>query len=286
METDTGRVHYLDWGGDGPQVHLLHANGFCAGTYTPMVEYFRDWFHVVASDVRGHGGSSNAAQLPVRHWKVFSDDLKQVVTHAMQPPVIGIGHSLGAVTTLIAAVQHPHLFRAIILMDPVIFSRRILWLIRIFRAVGLMWLFPLARGARRRKAVFENKTAAFKRFAAGRGIFKTWSKDFIDAYLECGLLEKDEETAVLQCDPELEAQIFESVPVDAWSYARRVQCPVLVMRGEMSDTFQAGPAERLGSVVSDYELRTIKGTGHFLPMERPDACAGEILAYLDRRGLC
>ena len=158
-------------------------------------------------------------------------------------------------------------------------------LIVIFRALGLMWLFPLARGARRRKAVFESKKEAFKRFVVGRGIFKTWSKDFIEAYLECGLLEKDEETAVLQCDPELEAQIFESIPADVWTYAKRVTCPVLALRGEMSETFRAGPAEQLKSVVSDYELITIEGTGHFLPMERPEACARAIVGYLSRRGM-
>ena len=37
LDTPDGRIHYLDWGGSGPQAHLLHANGFCAGTYSPFV---------------------------------------------------------------------------------------------------------------------------------------------------------------------------------------------------------------------------------------------------------
>jgi len=36
LDTPDGRIHYLDWGGPGRQAHLLHANGFCAGTYSPQ----------------------------------------------------------------------------------------------------------------------------------------------------------------------------------------------------------------------------------------------------------
>ena len=57
LVTADGKIHYLDWGGSGPHVHLLHANGFCAGTYSPFVKHLIDDLHVIASDVRGHGGS-------------------------------------------------------------------------------------------------------------------------------------------------------------------------------------------------------------------------------------
>jgi len=57
INTPDGKIHYLDWGGSGPQVHLLHANGFCAGTYSPFVKHLVDDLHVVASDIRGHGGT-------------------------------------------------------------------------------------------------------------------------------------------------------------------------------------------------------------------------------------
>ncbi len=137
----------------------------------------------------------------------------------MSPPVIGMGHSLGAVTTYIAAAMYPQLFSAIILIDPSILPRR-------------------------RRKTFQGKSEALKRFASGRGIFKSWSKEFVEAYLECGLLEKDSETAVLKCDPELEAQIFESVPHDVWRYANRISCPILAIRGVHSDVFSADSAKK------------------------------------------
>ena len=120
VEIPGGRLHYLDWGGPGLQTHLLHANGFCAGIYTPLVKYFTTDLRIVASDIRGHGDSDRAVLEPIRHWDVFANDLKLLVEGAMTPPVIGIGHSLGAVSTLIAAATYPHLFSRIILMDPVV----------------------------------------------------------------------------------------------------------------------------------------------------------------------
>jgi pimeloyl-ACP methyl ester carboxylesterase len=137
--------------------------------------------------------------------------------------------------------------------------------------------------ARRRKRVFRSRQEAFERFSAGRGMFKTWSDEFIHAYLECGLLEKDAEGAILKCDPELEAQIFEAIPLDAWRYAGAIRCPVLAIRGEHSRTFVPQAARRLGRLVKDYTLCTVPGSGHFIPMEKPSECARLIIDFVRRK---
>lgn len=283
VESSDGRIHYLDWGGTGLQAHFLHGNGFCAGTYAPFIKYLVNDFHILASDVRGHGGSDQPNIHRIRHWKIFAEDLKTLIEKTMSPPVIGMGHSLGAVTTYIAAAKYPHLFSGIVLLDPVILPKRILWLIAAMKLLGLTGKIPLARTARRRRRNFQGKKEALKLFTAGRGIFKTWSKEFVHAYLECGLLEKDSETAVLKCDPELEAQIFESIPLDVWKYAKKITCPVLAIRGELSDTFFADSAKRLTGIISDYDLATVANSGHFMPMEKPEECAELIADFIHRK---
>ena len=94
LDTPDGKIHYLDWGGSGPQTHLLHANGFCAGTYSPFVRYLLDDLHVIASDVRGHGGSDLPDPKPIHHWNIFADNLKSIIEQIMSPPIIAMGHSL------------------------------------------------------------------------------------------------------------------------------------------------------------------------------------------------
>ena len=283
LELPDGRIHYLDWGGDGLQAHFLHGNGFCAGTYTPFIRYLVDDLHILASDVRGHGGSDQPRVERVRHWDIFAEDLKNLIEQKMSPPVMGMGHSLGAVTTYMAAAKYPHLFCGIVLIEPVILPRRLLWLLAAVKFLGLGGKMPLVKTARRRRRNFKGKQEALSLFAAGRGIFKNWSKEFVQAYLECGLLEKDEKTAVLKCDPELEAQIFESVPLNVWRYAKKIKCPVLAIRGELSDTFFADAARRLGDIIADYELQAISDTGHFPPMEKPRESANLILDFVHRK---
>ena len=283
LDTPDGRIHYLDWGGPGRQAHLLHANGFCAGTYSPFVRYLRNDLHIFASDVRGHGASNLPDLKRIHHWNIFADDLKTLIEQTMTPPIIGLGHSLGAVTTYIAAATYPRLFSCIILLDPPIFPRRMLWLIMVMKWLGLGGSIPLARKARRRRKTFQGKKEALQRFASGRGIFESWSQEFVEAYLECGLLEKDSKTAVLKCDPELEAQIFESIPLDVWKYAQKITCPVLAIRGEHSDTFRVDAAERLKRTIADCELTTIADAGHFVPMGKPQECARAIAGFIQRK---
>jgi pimeloyl-ACP methyl ester carboxylesterase len=103
------------------------------------------------------------------------------------------------------------------------------------------------------------------------------------AVLECGLLEKDSETAILKCDPELEAQIFESIPLDVWKYAEKISCPVLAIRGEHSDTFLVDAAESLKRKIADCELVTIADAGHFAPMGKPEECVRVIAEFTHRK---
>jgi pimeloyl-ACP methyl ester carboxylesterase len=275
-----GTLHYLDWGGDGPPAHFLHGNGFCAGTYSPFLRLLTPGLHLTASDIRGHGESAFDRMPRIRHWKIFAEDLALLVRSVLRSPVIGMGHSLGAVATTMAAAAHPELFSALVLIDPVFFEPLRLWQVAAWRLIGMGGGSPLAAQARRRRRVFKGKAELLRVFAAKPGAFKSWAPEFVDAYLECGFLERDARTAVLRCDPELEAQIFESVPVDVWGYIRRIRCPVLTIRGEQSEVFREGAARRLKRLVPTCTLATLPGCGHFPVMEKPGECARVITSYL------
>ena len=269
LEVSGARIHYLNWGGSGPRAHFLHGNGFCAGTYAPFIQYLHDDLCVVASDARGHGGSDGTAISQVKDWDIFANDLKELIERRLSPPIVGMGHSLGAVATAICAARHPELFSGLVLVDPVFLSPARLTRIAVLRWLGLDGILPLVRGARRRRRYFKSKTDALNRFTSGQGIFKSWSPEFVSAYLECGLLIKDPQTAVLTCDPELEARIFASVPSDLWHQVGQIKGPVLVIRGGKSDVFSAESAERLKRLLPGCEIATLPDCGHFPPMEKP-----------------
>jgi alpha-beta hydrolase superfamily lysophospholipase len=97
IDVDGGRLHYPDWGGEGAHTHFLHGNGFCAGTHAPFIRHLTPGLRVIASDVRGHGGSGFLLIESIRHWNLFAEDLRRLIRRIMAPPIVGMGHSLGAV---------------------------------------------------------------------------------------------------------------------------------------------------------------------------------------------
>src|SRR5437016_442316 len=73
-ETVNGvRLHYLDWGGNGPVMLFVHPTGFHAHVWDLYVERFRDRFHCISLDTRGHGDSDKPG---VYGWTDFADDLE------------------------------------------------------------------------------------------------------------------------------------------------------------------------------------------------------------------
>ncbi|MGW6928710.1 alpha/beta fold hydrolase [Lentzea sp. NPDC054927] len=66
-------VSYVDHGGDGPAVVLLHSFLMDTTMWAPQVAAFGDRFRLIAVDERGHGGTP--ADGPFDHWDVARDTL-------------------------------------------------------------------------------------------------------------------------------------------------------------------------------------------------------------------
>jgi len=76
----------------------------------------------------------------------------------------------------------------------------------------------------------------------------------------------------LKCPGIIEAQIYEMAPsLDGFAELPRVEVPVLLIRGERSDSLPAENVERAMTLLPDARSQTVGGTTHFVPMERPDA---------------
>jgi pimeloyl-ACP methyl ester carboxylesterase len=273
-------LHSIACGNGDLPLHYLHANGLCAGTYLPLFEHCQNDFNIFATDIPGHGDSAPHGPNRILHWDIFVDPVKEALIRHMKQPVIGAGHSLGAVVTLLTAVKYPGLFSHIVLIDPVVFTNPMLFLLAMAKKSGIMKLNPLAQGARRRRTVFESREKTLKRFSTGRGMFRTWEQGFIQAFCDHGLSWHDNGPGVLKCCPETEAQIYESVLMDIWSYPKKVTCPTLIIRGEKSDTFMASAARTLVKQIKGSHLVTVPGATHFIPMEKPVEIKNSILDFV------
>lgn len=279
---DIGRthIHVLEYPDNGPATLFLHANGMSAGTYGPLFEHLTSRLHLVAGDLPGHGLSGPPAVNPIRKWDSFISDLQALISRHFKTPVHVVGHSLGGVVAYLAAAQYPQLINRLVMIDPPGFlPRPILWGFSLVRAVGLIGQFHLVKAARRRKYLFGSKQEAAQRYMAGKGMFKTWGKPFIQGYLDSAL-DFSQTPGRLRCLPETEAQIFAAMPSHTWRHASKIQCPVLLLRGQYSDTFLKKHAHQLADRIPDCRLETIPGSTHFLPMEKPDLVSTAILDHL------
>jgi pimeloyl-ACP methyl ester carboxylesterase len=89
------RLHYLDWGNpDAPPLVLVHGGRDHARSWDWLVERFRDRWHIIAPDLRGHG-DSQWSQDGAYAMPGYIYDLAQLIHQRQLAPVTLIGHSLG-----------------------------------------------------------------------------------------------------------------------------------------------------------------------------------------------
>lgn len=243
-------------------VYFSHATSFCGAVWDPVRELLAD-VPTVAWDHPGHGGGPNVV-LPV-DWRLFG----RYVLEVTERGGIGVGHSMGAAALAMAQADDAARFRALVLIEPIVFPGPYR---REERDV-------MATTAERRKSVFESREAALENFR-GRDPFEKWVDAALDAYIECGLIGKDE--VRLACRPEVEADIYRGWKAhDTWDRLGSIDIPVLVMAGEHSDTITPDLARRQAARFPRAGVEIVPDTSHFLPMERPDLVAERVRRFVE-----
>jgi pimeloyl-ACP methyl ester carboxylesterase len=188
---------------------------------------------------------------------------------------VGIGHSLGAVLTLYAAVRRPGLFSRVILIDPTMLPPAFLWKVRLLRLVGLDARPRLVEGALRRRRTWESGEAAYRYFRERKN-FTSWSDPMVRAYTEGITAPSPSGGVQLSYPPEWEARIYQTIPTDVWKKASLLHIPTLVIRGEASNTFTAESERAFRKAFPAAQFRAIPGAGHLVVQEKPDEI-GEVV---------
>jgi non-heme chloroperoxidase len=109
------RLHYLDWGGNGPVLLFLAGLGCSAHIFDRFAPRFVDKFHVLALTRRGHGESD----YPETGYNIdtLTEDIRQFMDALKIDQAILVGHSLAGIELSRFAALYPHRVLKLVYLD-------------------------------------------------------------------------------------------------------------------------------------------------------------------------
>ena len=266
-------MNHFDLAGDGERLHFLHANGYPPDCYQLLFAHLQKHYHVFGMKLRPLW--DGATREGLKDWHPFSDDLLKFLPSHTSQPVIGVGHSIGGVVTLRAAMKKPENFRALILLDPVLFVPPFLAGWKFIRAIGLGdKIHPLIPAAKRRRRTFDNLESVFNGYRR-RDIFQYMNDDSLKAYINGITKPKAGGGFELVYSPEWEAHIYLTglQDFDIWSRLPAFDVPTLIIRGAKTDTFLENAERLVKKKNPKIQVHTMQKATHLLPLEYPQEVA-------------
>lgn len=256
------RIPFHDFGGDGPILHFAHANGYHPKAYHKILQGLRSQFRVIAYEARPFWPNSNPLEL--HNWEEIADDLIRFLEENQFKNVIGVGHSLGGISTAIAALKRPDLFQKLVLLDPVLLPNFAYYLLGLPRSLKLKFI-PVAKIANRRRDTWDSKQAAYDYLRRKRVFNQIPDEVFSDIIEHCILEEGGK--ARLRYSKEWETQIY-MTPSNIWAKLGQISQETLAIRGVSSDVLIDKAWNKWQAKQSNASFHSLPDAGHLVPFEQ------------------
>lgn len=249
-----------------PIIHFAHANGVPSKVYQKLFDLLKDEYDVIYLPLIGPD-----KRYPIsNHWTYLVDQvIDSIVRQAKGRPVIGLGHSLGSVLTLMASYQRPELFSQVIMLDPPLILGKnsfAFHLAKLFKPKLVDQMTPAGLSARRRDHWESREQAA--ELLHSKGFYKDFDQDCFDAYIEHALTDDHVTGGVTLTIPKAdEVAIFRNNPSLWWLPMPKPKMPVHLVVGEQSVFLKRGFPQ-----IANKKLAipfTITPGGHMFPLELP-----------------
>ncbi len=267
------------WGEGQPQLVFLAANGFPVSSYDFLLSSLARGMPLVGLENRGAWPEAKPPQKGFT-WEHHAEDLMDFLqSGSVASPAIGIGHSIGATVTTIAAAKRPDLFRGLVLIDPATIPGR--WLPWVVKAVpGITSRMPLVKSTRRRRVRWPSPQV-FRDHYGSKSVYRGFSDEAMRDYTVAGLRET-RDGYELAYSREWEAWNFQHT-AEFWPRVRHLPMPALILRGEKSYLHPHAEFERqCRRLPSHIEAVSVAGAGHMLPQEAAAEVLRLIQAWLEQ----
>jgi len=265
---------FVDFGGSGDILHFAHANAYPPGAYQALIQALTQNHRVMAFEQRPLWPDAPPPQ-SLKSWQTLVDDLIRFFDQRQLRHVIGVGHSMGSVVSFMAACQRPELFRALVMIEPVSFSRISCWTNRL-----MPWFLkrriPLMQKTLNRPDRWPHQQAAFDFHRKARA-FARVSDEALWSYIKAGVV-ADEGAWVLRYSKWWEARCYGAISF----FRNRLldsELPVLAFRGGHQSTI---PTDFWQQWKTNHHHRLIDMPeyGHLLPLEAPELLAEHMANFI------
>ena len=245
------KIHYLDWGSrDKPAFIMLHGIGRVAHSFDHIAPRFKNNYHVIAMDMRGHGDSDwspEGAYLVEDYVK----DLEGLVNQLNLRGLVLLGNSTGGRVVQVYAGMHPDRVARLISED-----------------VGPERTNEIASGFARQvkedEKGWESEDELFDSLKPRAGKV---SDILLRNYVHFGTKLGDNGRIVWKRDPNL---VKGFVPTELWRFVGKITSPTLYVLGGASKIVPPETQKKLKETLPHCEIVVMPGLGHYPSQEAPD----------------
>ncbi|MEQ8857937.1 MAG: alpha/beta hydrolase [Pseudomonadales bacterium] len=258
-------------GGDVPLI-LLHGITDNARTWAPVLERVDRRCRIIAPDFRGHGDSDKPDARYTA--EAYADDVRHLIDHAFGEPALILGHSLGGVVAVQAAITAPERVRGLFLEDPPLYF--VNDLDDIFRTLfeGMVVMAKtLQDGSRSSDDWFEVMAKAPDPYSGKPGI-ETMGEAKIRERLD----------SIGRMRPQaLEDGLAGSLHWDTDQVLAGLGCPVTVMTGDpaLGAVMTPEEVERLQGIVPRARAIQAAGVGHLIHDQQPEVWLAAVNGWIE-----
>jgi pimeloyl-ACP methyl ester carboxylesterase len=254
-------------------IHFAHGNGFPALCYKQMLDQLESRFDYCYVDRIGHDPLYPVGE----NWHNLVNEVIASVQRQANQPVIAVGHSLGGILSLLAAIEQPELFKAVIMLDSPLIGRFKSSMVKLAKSLGIIDRITPAFRTKGRRSYWQSHDQLI-RYLRTRDLFKTFTDECLNDYITYGL-ELREDGYYLRFDRHIEYQIYRTIPHVIPQYEGKLVTPTALIYGDESTVVDRMDVHYMKRHFNIKCYKT-KGT-HLFPMEYPQAAAKQIIATVD-----
>ncbi|MEP6752856.1 MAG: alpha/beta hydrolase [Candidatus Dormiibacterota bacterium] len=266
-----GPVQFLDFGGEGRPLLMVHGLGGAAVNWMAVGPDFARRHRTFALDLAGFG------RTPLFHRSAAiganAGLVHRFIEEAIGEPVILMGNSMGGHIAIVVAADHPESVTELILVDPAVPGAHVRRpdpaTLGVVAALSLPGLAEIVID--RRARILGPDRLVEQTIALVAADPSRVGGDLLDAHVqltrERSNLGRQNSRAFTQAVRSLGLRMADP---RFWARIKKIEAPTLVVHGELDRLIPIAAARELVRRRPEWRLEILEGVGHVPMMETPD----------------